>query len=456
MKASIRGICLSAMALLTLALAPAAAGAAGTFYARGGGGNGGASCALGDECTLPEAVKKANEAGDGSRVVLVPGPDFNPNKELMVEGEIDIGGEAGAPRPKVVGQDGVEVALRLTDGAEIHDVDVVAGSGSAALRLLDGSGERITATSTSPGEPACEFEEVAALSDSVCHAANGDALVVFGFFELVRNVDAIGGRNGIVVGGQTGIGNEFVAWDTIAVGGPGFSDVVAETPDKNHVGEIGMHGSDYDSVDEGAHPGAVPITPPGAEGGVTAAPQFVDPAGGNFHQLSTSPTVDAGEVFEKESELDLDRNPRKLTAHPTCGGSPAGQIDIGAYEYVPPAPDCSPPVSPVSPAPIAAAAPPAPGTTLKKAKIDSDKGTASFTFAGSGSVTGFACELTRPKPKGAKASKARKPRKPKFVPCKSPRTYMHLAPGKYTFEVEAQGPGGADPTPAKHKFRIQR
>jgi hypothetical protein len=203
----------------------------------------------------------------------------------------------------------------------------------------------------------------------------------------------------------------------------------------------------------------VPITPPGAEGGVTAAPQFVDPAGGNFHQLSTSPTVDAGEVFEKESELDLDRNPRKLTAHPTCGGSPAGQIDIGAYEYVPPAPDCSPPVSPVSPAspaPIAAAAPPAPGTTLKKAKIDSDKGTASFTFAGSGSVTGFACELTRPKPKGAKASKARKPRKPKFVPCKSPRSYMHLAPGKYTFEVEAQGPGGADPTPAKRKFRIQR
>jgi hypothetical protein len=444
MKVSVRGVLLGAVALLTLCLAPGAAQASGTFYARGGGGNGGASCALGDECPLPEAVKKANEAGDGSEIVLVPGPDFSPNKELTVDGKILIGGEAGAPRPRIIGPEGVEVALRLGDGAEIHDADVVAGANSAALRLLDAAGERVTATSASPGEPACEFEEVAALYDSVCHATNGDALVVFGFGFVVRNVDAIGGRNGIMVAGETGIGNRFEAWDTIAVGGPGFSDLAAETPDNKHVGKIKMHGSAYDSIDEGAHPGAVSITPPGAQFGVTAAPQLVDPVAGDFHELPSSPTVDAGETFEKQSALALDRTPRALTAHPVCGGSPAGQIDIGAYEYVPPAPNCSPPFSS------------APSTRLKKAKIDSGKGTASFIFAGGGAISGFACELVRPAPKGARSSKGAKRSKPKFAPCKSPRTYRHLVPGAYTFKVEATGAGGADPTPAVRKFRIQQ
>jgi hypothetical protein len=452
MKVSVRGVLLAAVALLTLCLAPGVAQASGTFYARGGGGNGGASCALGDECPLPEAVKKANEAGDGSEIVLVPGPAFSPNKELTVDGKILIGGEAGAPRPRIIGPEGVEVALRLRDGAEIHDADVVAGANSAALRLWDAAGERVTATSASPGEPACELEEFAALSDSVCHATDGDALAAFGFGFVVQNVDAIGGQHGIMVAGETGIGNRFAAWDTIAVGGPGFSDLAAETPDNKDVGEIKMHGSAYDSIDEGAHPGAVSITPPGAQFGVTAAPQLVDPVAGDFHELPSSPTVDAGETFEKQSALDLDRTPRALTAHPACGGSPAGQIDIGAYEYVPVL-DCSPAPPP---APNMVAKPPAPGTTLKKAKIDSDKGTASFIFAGSGAISGFACELVRPAPKGAKSSKGAKRSKPKFAPCKSPRTYRRLVPGAYTFEVEAQGPDGADPTPAVRKFRIQR
>ncbi len=447
MKVPVRGALPGAVALLALCLVPGVAQASGTFYARGGGGNGGASCASGDECPLPEAVKKANEAGDGSEIVLVPGPDFTPNKELTVDGKILIGGEAGSPRPRIVGPEGVEVALRLQDG-EIHDADVVAGADSAALRLLDAGAERVTATSTSPGEPACELEEVAGLFDSVCHAAAGAALVAYGFGFVARNVDAIGGRNGIVVAGETGIGNRFEAWDTIAVGGPGFSDLAADTPDDKHVGKISMHGSAYDSIDEGAHPGAVSITPPGAQFGVTAAPQFVDPVAGDFHELPSSPTVDAGETFEKQSALDLDRNPRALTAHPVCGGSTAGQIDIGAYEYVAPPPDCSPPFSSVPP--------PAPSTRLKKAKIDSGKGTASFTFTGEGVISGFACELVRPAPKGARPSKGAKRGKPKFTPCKSPKTYSHLVPGAYTFKVEATGAGGADQTPAVRKFRVDR
>jgi hypothetical protein len=85
---------------------------------------------------------------------------------------------------------------------------------------------------------------------------------------------------------------------------------------------------------------------------------------------------------------------------------------------------------------------------LKRAKIDSDKGTVRFTFAGSGAVSGFACEMVRPRHRGSTA------RKPKFGECRSPKLYGGLTPGRYTFKVEAQGVGGADPTPATRSFKI--
>jgi hypothetical protein len=438
------------LALLLVLLAPTAArAAAGTFYARGGSGTGGGTCALGDECSLPKAVEEANTAGDGSAIVLMPGPDFTPNKELTVIGKIDIGPQAGSPPATIVGHDGADVALRLREVAKIHDVDLVAGTGSAALRLWDSEAERVTATATSPGAAACEFEEFASLADSVCHATAGDALTAAGFDERIDNVDAIGGRNGIVVEGGSPLIDIFEAFDSIAVGGPGFSDLAAVTPDTERKTEILMHGSVYDSTNGGEHPNRAKITGPGLNGNLTAPAQFANEAAGDFHELVGSPTVDAGETYEKESTLDLDRNPRALTAHPVCGGPTAGPIDIGAYEYVPPPLDCSPPLLPAPPPPIASAKPPAPGTALKKAKIDADAGTASFAFGGSGAVTGFACELLRPHRRGAKAAR------PKCAGCKSPKTYRHLAPGHYTFKVEAQGPGGADATPARKGFTIR-
>ena len=53
------------------------------------------------------------------------------------------------------------------------------------------------------------------------------------------------------------------------------------------------------------------------------------------------------------------------------------------------------------------------------------------------------------------SSRARKHAKPKFKRCKSPKTYKHLKPHKYVFEVRAVSAAGKDPTPAKKKFRIK-
>jgi hypothetical protein len=85
-----------------------------------------------------------------------------------------------------------------------------------------------------------------------------------------------------------------------------------------------------------------------------------------------------------------------------------------------------------------------PGTKLVKSTIDAKKHEASFRFEATGKATGFQCAL------------AASPAKPKFGGCRSPKSYRHLRPGKYTFEVRAVNGSLHDPTPATKKFTIGR
>jgi hypothetical protein len=85
-----------------------------------------------------------------------------------------------------------------------------------------------------------------------------------------------------------------------------------------------------------------------------------------------------------------------------------------------------------------------PGTTITKSKISQKRRKAKFEFEARGTATGFECSLDR------------KRHKKGFGSCRSPKTYKHLKPGKYTFEVRAVGPGGKDPSPAEKSFKIRR
>lgn len=81
----------------------------------------------------------------------------------------------------------------------------------------------------------------------------------------------------------------------------------------------------------------------------------------------------------------------------------------------------------------------APQTTIKKGpkgKVHST--TAKFKFTSSLSGSSFECKLD----------------KKKFKPCKSPKTYKKLKPGKHVFKVRAVKGGVTDPTPAVRKFKI--
>ncbi len=90
-----------------------------------------------------------------------------------------------------------------------------------------------------------------------------------------------------------------------------------------------------------------------------------------------------------------------------------------------------------------------PGTRLTRAKIDRKRSRATFAFRSIGVAGRFQCRLLRPK-----AGKARRSSLPNFSRCTSPKTYDHLGPGRYAFQVRAANSVGVDATPAVKKFRI--
>jgi hypothetical protein len=83
-----------------------------------------------------------------------------------------------------------------------------------------------------------------------------------------------------------------------------------------------------------------------------------------------------------------------------------------------------------------------PDTKITSSLISKSKHQATFSFKGSGIVSGFQCALSQGTAK------------PKYSACTSPKTYKNLARGSYTFRVRALNIAGRDPTPARLKFTI--
>jgi hypothetical protein len=83
-----------------------------------------------------------------------------------------------------------------------------------------------------------------------------------------------------------------------------------------------------------------------------------------------------------------------------------------------------------------------PNTTIVGKSINQHANSATFRFTATGVVAGYQCALRR----GS--------RKATFSSCASPKTYKHLAAGKYTFLVRAFDAAGPDPSPARKSFQI--
>jgi iron transport multicopper oxidase len=98
------------------------------------------------------------------------------------------------------------------------------------------------------------------------------------------------------------------------------------------------------------------------------------------------------------------------------------------------------------PGPGTPTATPRPWTKLKTVSLHRAAGRATFRFASEAGAD-FECRLQRIRRRGA-------PAPARFRPCASPRTYRHLAHGRYRFQVRAVNAAGPDPSPAGHAFTL--
>jgi alpha-tubulin suppressor-like RCC1 family protein len=106
------------------------------------------------------------------------------------------------------------------------------------------------------------------------------------------------------------------------------------------------------------------------------------------------------------------------------------------------------------------------GTAITVAKVNSKRKSASFAFSAPGAITGFECELAKPRKKAKRhhahhqaarpsAAKKHKQAKPRFSPCPATKAYKHLLPGRYTLKARALDILGPDPVPASKAFRVK-
>lgn len=441
MTAATRAGWVAGLAALSLAIAAPAAGAAARFASPGGSGT---ECIQANPCDIVTAV---NGASKGDDITIGPGAYGVPaplSTELEDEGEpISIHGQAGQPRPVIHTQAeyGVEI---LAPGSSLSDVDIENAVGHYGVYVnenLAANVDHVVSHVSAAGAIACY--PAGTLTDSVCWSSgpNGIAetvLVATSVTATLRNdtmVASGAGGTAVAVNSSTSSTMTINLINSIARGAG--TDIFASTDSAPKTAAIvNADHSNYATVQvsNGGGGSTISVTPAGSGTNQQGAPLFVNAAAGDFRELAGSTsTIDRGENSDLDGATDLDGNPRVLPGQLTCGPEAAAVTDIGAYELVPVAPPCTPRITRVR---------------ITRARVGRG-GSVRFAFKGVGTEIGFECRLQKT------SSKRHRMRRARFSPCRSPKTYRHLKPGRYRFEVRALTASGSHSVPAVKKVTIR-
>ena len=323
-------------------LAPAAVGADRWFAAPGGGGT---DCTAGNPCSAETAIETKAQPGD---TVELAGGDYAVSSQLDALKRISIEGATGGAPARLIGAASVMTTLNYappagTLPARISNLQLTnqyVGGGYAivardnnatgplvverisAEALVDGFGGQFwTQTDAEPVVRNSVFRGTRSAL-SVQGPGNGD-----GSLE-VRNVTAVGA--GATSSGMSVNAQDFPPCGAFVVtvknsifrGSAPANDVTASNSGMgNCPSTVNSSSSNWRA---GTDPGTSTINSTGDQH--SSEPLFANPAGGDFHQLAGSPTIDAGAAADLIGDTDIDGDPRTLGAAP----------DIGADEFRPP------------------------------------------------------------------------------------------------------------------------
>jgi hypothetical protein len=408
------------LAVLAALVLPASALGAQRYAAPGGGTTVG--CPRATPCSLSYAI---TAAGAGDEVIVTPGT-YNLSAGIEATAPLNIHGEAGQPRPRIVGSAEI-TPLKSLVAQTISDLRIEALSAAGGALFVVGNGsvfDHLELLAVGTGALALRPGVNFTLTDSLLVASgspNATGLFVQGVApgtsQLRNDTIVASGAESIGVSVYVTAPSTIVTIYAANVIAQGATDASAGATS----GSTGLIAFDHSNLDTMSGP----VT---SSNGQTAQPAFVDAGAGNYREAAGSPMIDSGLNDPANGTTDLDGNPRALPGRGSCTeAGPPAITDIGAFEYVPAVPACAP-------------AGPTLHTKITKVRIHGRK--AIFRFTGSGAKNlKFNCKIDRQP----------------WRRCRSPRTYSHLKPGRHTFRVQAMLARGVfDSKPVKRKFRIRR
>lgn len=300
---------------LLLALTGAGPAAAAVRYASPSGAS--TACTSGSPCSLATAV---NNAAAGDEVVVAPGDYALGSSYLNNSLGINVHGVVGQPRPHITGSGTTALLTLKAPGSRASHLYLGNGGAGSGLELQGGVGDDlILVSSTGDAGKLVGSPAGTVLRDSVARALPGSSSAGAGIKVTDGSPSSTGPvdlRNVTTFGdGATGEGVTSI----ISTGRLTLRNVIAhgvqDDLDASHLGSnLTVSYSNFRPAY------ALGITDGGSN--QSAPPVLADPANGDFHELSGSPTVDAGTLDSLVGAADPDGLARSL------GNGP----DIGAFE----------------------------------------------------------------------------------------------------------------------------
>jgi uncharacterized protein YkwD len=270
---------------------PASAGAADRFVVVGGSGSVlNTTCPADNPCSLDHALAIPLLPGD--EVIAGPGDYDLGSGGVTVPAGVMLRAADGQPPPRIAGSP--------PTGA------TVTAAGPAATL------SRLRVSNATPGGPAVSLATGAVMRASSAwgQGANGIGVEATGTpGPTLHNVTAVGSPNEGVGIASAAVGPALTGTDVIAEGATDL-DATGGAP------TFTLTNSNFDSAPSG-------VTVLGA-GNQPAEPSLADPANGDFHEATGSPTIDTGVADPLAGLVDLDGDSRLLGLAP----------DIGADEYI--------------------------------------------------------------------------------------------------------------------------
>ncbi len=319
----------TAVAVVTGLFVFAGQAAAAQRYAYPGGtGTGSCTQAQANHCSLFNA---ANGSVAGDEIIIEPGSysgttDLGSNESIIVATNRSVHGEPGQPRPVITSGSTIFPAFSLAIGSSLSHVEAISTSSPSTVNQSNGilSDSIVTAQSNQLNTVACQILQ-GTIRDTVCRATNtasgaglgrigsdGGAIATV----TLRNVTALGsGTNAAGIRfNQAGTSSTQTITGRSVIARGSSVDVSTSITGSANTVTVALDHSNYSTRSSSGGT----ITDPATNSNQTAAPVFdVD----GYHQLPSSPTINAGIVDGSSGTTDIDGQARSI-----------GLPDIGADE----------------------------------------------------------------------------------------------------------------------------